>query len=550
MSGSKGWLRSLVARDTTGEDPALNGLTVLSPEPVANDFLDRLSRDLDDADVCRFAVAFITDEALSRLGRDRLTRALRHPASCGVSSLSCTTGFKPLLRLQRQIGIKLPRLKYFMEPMAVSSSDAESMLLMHSKIVYLAQERKGRSITYVGSHNWSGRALGPGGPRNAEMSFRFEEPFESGHLAGQSSAISGLANKHIMACYNLPVCLPATDDNRPCFEQWVEKVCRKARQTPLEGVSVVLAVKEDKDEIDWPSLADQSAYLQIFDERDGQQIPSINTTLLVLVWNSEDSLRRRQLPTILICRPSTTNALRDSAVGGSNQAVNPIAGFRVVIWDHKQRNAVREGRASKRRDPVVLPSGMRVDVFDMITSVAESEADSAVFDDGATPRYRFHLEIDSVVCPVDAGVSPGTRMLWSAESLAVSDKRIVKMISSPGFEVDPHTDHSMRSCFENLFGVDLRKARVLPYSDWEEPRAGRRVAKHLLHGTFIDDSKKQSARAFYMPSRVGDLVAEVDYSEDRKSRLERVQQVYTTPVEQLRERWTRIARKIMEDLGA
>ncbi|MFM9963053.1 MAG: hypothetical protein ACKV2Q_17740 [Planctomycetaceae bacterium] len=121
--------------------------------------------------------------------------------------------------LQRDVGESAARLKYFMDPLVKDTDEPDGIALFHSKLVYLRLPRENKSVVYIGSHNWSGRALGPGRPRNVEASLRFELDYAPEHIAGSDPSIASQVNRHLLAAYDKPACLAATAANETTFEQ-------------------------------------------------------------------------------------------------------------------------------------------------------------------------------------------------------------------------------------------------------------------------------------------------------------------------------------------
>jgi hypothetical protein len=64
---------------------------------------------------------------------------------------------------------------------------------------YLRLPNTDKSVVYVGSHNWSGRALGPGRPRNVEASLRFE--LDYGDKVVKTPSIDRLARQGVLFNY-------------------------------------------------------------------------------------------------------------------------------------------------------------------------------------------------------------------------------------------------------------------------------------------------------------------------------------------------------------
>ncbi len=212
-------------------------------------------------------------DGLNAIGRHLLVRALRNERSFGVSSLTCACGYTPLLNLQDELGDGCVRLKYFMDPLVEGSDEPNEITLFHSKLVYLLLEREQKSVVYVGSHNWSGLALGPGGPRNAEASLRFEMDFAPEHLDGSAGSIPGEVNRHLLDAYSLPACQPATKANEPQFEQWYQKGCRARPSAPIEPATVILAVRKPGStavtSAQWLNLVGRGIYMQALEEEEG-----------------------------------------------------------------------------------------------------------------------------------------------------------------------------------------------------------------------------------------------------------------------------------------
>ena len=69
-----------------------------SEQLVSSDYSDSLKSDLQQADLCRFLVAYISDDGLKSIGRPDLIRVLRHEDSFGIGSLSCACGYEPVTR--------------------------------------------------------------------------------------------------------------------------------------------------------------------------------------------------------------------------------------------------------------------------------------------------------------------------------------------------------------------------------------------------------------------------------------------------------------------
>ena len=431
----------------------------LSEELVSHEYRDQLMRDMAKASVCRFLVAYISGQGLESIGRHLLTRSLRDGRSFGVGSLSCSCGYKPLLRLQAE----LPdlRLKYFMDPIVKENGEPSEISLFHSKLVYLYLEREAKSVVYIGSHNWTRRAIGPQGPRNAEASMRFELDFAPEHLDGTGTSVASHVNRHLLDAWSSPLCLPATQDNEAKFHEWFEQGCRRSPPSPLDKTTILLAVRRSPAIADdWLFLAGRGIYLQVLDEGDGQLVWDSNNRLTVLVWNSEAASATAQQPVILQCRITTSKAGPDSQLHGTNQSVAPVAGFEAVIWDDAELNAIRSSKHG-RRPSVYLWSGREAQVYDF--EFPTQYADSSQIDGSVQPKYQFHLEVEQVVLPADAAFGKQPDYIWTAESFSVAASRdSARMEESPGYFVEPDHERKILAYLENVLFVDAPEGESAP----------------------------------------------------------------------------------------
>ena len=138
-------------------------MNLLSKELVSREYLHHLQRDLAQADVCRFLIAYVSTTGLNSIGLGRMTEVLQGEHSFGIASMTCRFGQELLLNLQRNLGYGAPcRLNYFMEPHLKERGEPVETNLFHSKLIYLRLPSQNKSVIYVGSHNWTKHALGPG----------------------------------------------------------------------------------------------------------------------------------------------------------------------------------------------------------------------------------------------------------------------------------------------------------------------------------------------------------------------------------------------------
>jgi len=535
-------------------------MKLLSKELVSFEYRDLLRQDLARATICRFLVGYVTADGINSIGRFLLVRALGDERSFGVSSLTCSCGYTPLLDLQEEIGSSVgARLKYFMDPLVGRSDEPSDIGLFHSKLIYLLLEREQKSIVYIGSHNWSGRALGPGRPRNAEASLRCEMDFTPEHLEGIGSSIASDVNRHLIQAYNMPACLPATRVNEPTFEQWYQKGCRRAPSSPIHPVTVVLAVRKNDgtavNPVQWQSLAGRGIYMQVLEEDEGERIWRGGDQILVLVWNSEADLSAGSQPILLRCRETTHKAGPDSRLRGTNQSTSPIAGFEAIILDEEQLSAM--GQSSKAsRSSVTIWSSRAVQIYDF--EFPTQRSDSSQVDGGTTPKYQFHLEVEHVAFPADGDRPDDPDMLWARESFAVArTKDSARYEEIPGYHVSAELETEIMNCLTKVLLVRPDQTKVLPTSSYDRVKIGKRVSAHPLHETYIGRDLIKKREEFYLNAKHGTLVAEIDEperggdedhrweaSEEHKEPVERVQRVFTTPLEELEKTWRAAARDV------
>lgn len=534
---------------------------------VSDDLLHSLTADLARASVCRFGIAYFSTGGLNAIGQNLLARALCGEESFGVSSMSCACGYQPLLSLSREVAALggVPNLKYFMDPLADGSDEPENVALLHSKIVYLVTEGLSQSILYIGSHNWSRRALGPGkgSPRNAEATMRIEGDFDPDHLTGTGGSVFADANEHLLNAFNSPLCLEVNRANEHKFEEWFQKGCKRTRGEGLRETKVILAIHKGPNRLrpdEWGSLGNAGIYVQMLTESEGRQIWDAGDNILVLVWDSEADLQIGRQPHLLRCRISTEKAGPDSDLRGTNASSSPISGFSAVIWDQTQHHAIASGRAG---DPKTVRTkrGKEVKVFDFEFPLTSN--DSQTFDGPVNPKYQFYLEVDQVVFPRDGDIPEKPGYVWIRSSLAMAESRSdAKTEGLPGFQVDEELRDRMIEILRDEFGVNRKNAKVLPFSGEVSKRLGKKVVDHPLHDTFLDETHLGSEDEFYSDARSGELVPEIDNDRITKRRqkieakqglfplpIGRTQRVFTMSLENLLETWEETARAVARERG-
>ncbi len=518
-----------------------------SEQLISTGYLDRLNQDLQRADLCRFLVAYISQDGLRAIDRAALVRTLRHEDSFGLSSLSCACGYEPLLKLQCEIGDTDVRLKYFMDPLVTKTDEPDGIALFHSKLVYLRLPRENKSVIYIGSHNWSGRALGLGRPHNVEASLRFELDYAPEHLTGSDSSIASQVNRHLLAAFVKPACFTATPNNKLAFEQWTDKGCHRAEPSPLDEIRVILAVRKTGTAAtagDWSNLENQGIYLQALEEKEGKLIHSAAEKLLVMVWDSHSDLAAGRPPVLLRCRESAHNE------DGTNRAQSPMEGFGAAIYDEAQLLA-KQRNSRGQRSSIGIWSGRDVEMYDF--EFRQQPSDSAQIDGGIRPPYQFHLEVEHIIFPTDRNPLIKPTMLWTPGSFAVAkSKDAAKLERVEGYYVPPELHTQILLYLTEELLIDRDQAKVWPVSHYDQAKEGKRFSKHPLHDTFFGPDAELRRDEFYGQAKRGSLVAELDdqrgigheLARPQKMNaepIERVQKVFTTKLASLEDEWRSIA---------
>lgn len=175
-------------------------------------------------------MAYVSGSGIDAIGVNLLRNALKKNGSYGITSLACGFDYNDIIRLQETLGSQI-KLKIFLN-LAEKNPDEESISLLHSKLIYLkikANNEIGfKELIYLGSHNWTSRALGVGHGRNAEASVRIEyEPNADDPVLTQ-------AKQHLQESWTLSPCLAATKENLSAFNDW-NRLCCNIRTDAFSG---------------------------------------------------------------------------------------------------------------------------------------------------------------------------------------------------------------------------------------------------------------------------------------------------------------------------
>lgn len=174
--------------------------------------------------------------------------------------------------------------------------------------------------------------------------------------------------------------------------------------------------------------------------------------------------------------------------------------------------------------------------------------DSSQADGAVVPKYQFYLEVEGVVFPADGEKPENPEMVWASESFAVAkSKDSARFEEVPGYDVPHELQSEIMKCLTDVLLVDPERARVLPVSDYDRAKVGKRISAHPLHETFLGKRQVKAPEEFYSKVEEGSLVADLDEpseSAGKKGRggpfdepVFRVQRVFTTPLDQLAATW-------------
>ncbi|MDB4458439.1 hypothetical protein N9068_00100 [bacterium] len=492
-------------------------LEFLSEHLAGFDYTKRLREDIANCSKLRFLVAYVSKAGVEQLGSSNLTQALDREGSFGVSSLACVLPCMALLNLQKALGTNL-RLKYFLEPTFKPNRNTGSeppLSLLHSKLVYLKLPENNKSVVYIGSHNWTKRALGMGGPKNAEASIRIEIDFHPDHELGEGDSIAAQVNRHLRSAFDLPACLEATANNRTIFSQWRQSACEKIPQRETEDTFIIVAVLNDNElppTYRFDQLKDQGIYLRT--DNSGRALyEAKHRNAILMLWRSEKAIAEGKQPILFRCIRSSDNPDPSSDVPTTNIATSPIEGFGAIIYDN---NRFVENWAKRH---------IKTFDFEFRTEGNTAEqVDNELDKDERSPQFRFHLDIQQIAFPTDLQNYSKLREAidkhgqWARETFAVAKIRDhVKFISVDGYEVSPEREKAIANCFKTEFGINKSQAKVWPTSESIGIKAGNFQASHPLHETFMRENPHENSPHIEQDARMIIPKLENDVIQDENS---------------------------------
>jgi hypothetical protein len=463
----------------------------LSAKTVSDDYLRALRADLEQADILRFVVAYVADSGTRAIGLKLLAGALQDPASLGVASLSCACGFEALLKLQNLVGTEKPRLKYFVDT-GVQKDDPRELTLMHSKLIYIVR-RDGRAVVYVGSHNWSARALGGGaaGPRNTEASVRMEFEYDPMQLEGAGSDLGSEVNRHILDSYNAGACLPASEVNREIFENWQTVRCEQSETLDLERHTVILAIGTDPDMSTadyWLQRAQTNAGILYLPGNDDEArlVREEPDRVLIMVWPSRADFEQSKPPVLLYCLQTGSELRTDASLSVEGKSLTRFDGeFGLVI-----RDPALSGAGSPAARVVRASTSRPFRFFDCETS--DPDQDDAEYATNTKAPSRFFLQVIQAAVPeaVRAAASEPWNekalAVWEPTKLVLAEKKSVPSEVRKNLAVGAEQYAIIKSSLKDQFSLREEDLLVLP----TDVRKGVEISHPILDacvGTSVED---------------------------------------------------------------
>lgn len=368
--------------------PILRDVRLLHADPFSQEMLAALRQDLASAVWTRFMVCYFNEAGYDALS-PVLAKALRHPRSRGLITLTCACGAGAIERLAQEVAPPQGRLRVFLPLERERADDAR---LIHAKTVLIVRPRQNpgpfetplEAVLYVGSNNWTGPGFRlEGGRKNVETSVRIVadwDPAEESrwlHLAEQAGT-AALGNPILDALAQMHRCFTLASNTDLAqgvalgeIHGWMSANCRTDVEppgaTPFIVLTGVLAEEVDRDSArrgdahpqKHPLLprAGDSIYVQHFKSTDEPEVFDSNVTWAVLLWESTTDLERGEQPWLIL---GTARNL------GQRNSGDPS--LRTVPWiafDPAQNSPIGAPRASSRGSiqppqfTVVQPANLR-----------------------------------------------------------------------------------------------------------------------------------------------------------------------------------------------
>ena len=421
--------------------------------------------------------------------------------------------------------------------------------------------------------------MGPGAPRNAEASVRFEFEFDPRQLEGKGGDLPSKVNQHLRYLWGLHICQPATVANRPLFEDWADLCCGRTQQADDRNLyAVVSAVCESgptrhhRTAQFWEGISGRRVgiYFQLHEEAEGKVLRNLQDRLLLLVWVGLVEFQMSKAPVLLFCRSTRQNAGPESELRGKSGG--DITGFRWVLWDSQQHQKALAGGGIGFGQVTKVRTGRPFRYFDL--TLDPGAATASGIDQTALPKYQHYLQVEQVLIPkwleevsepddaaaIRSAMSTGgpppqdgpaandrPTPRWEPGDVAFSRKKTVKKESLPGYRVDIHTQRAiLRDLAEEFeLGSDAKRAKALPFAGEISGREGRRMSAALIHEALHDEEAVANLRLVYERRARGAVVPELDPRKADSSGQTgaRVQQLWAESLQSLMVRLSRGPRR-------
>ncbi len=145
--------------------------------------------------------------------------------------------------------------------------------------------------------------------------------------------------------------------------------------------------------------------------------------------------------------------------------------------------------------------------------------------------------------------------LFAKQGLSMGRLHAWILLSESGSQ--PEVRERILSFLHKVLHVDPADARVLPCSELDNAKVGKRVPKHPLYDAYIGQDRRSARGDFYAKSEPGALVPEINEpvaSAEKESQrpfwqqpLPRVQRVFTTPIKHLVTEWRSTSQRLRSE---
>jgi hypothetical protein len=462
---------------------------------TGKDYLRQLHKDIEECELLRFCIAFISPNGIEVIGMEKIAEALKNEGSFGLTSLACIFSHEHLIELQDLAGgQETEKLKVFFN-LAKIPKDEPLLSLLHSKIIYLVlpteNEKYKKSIVYIGSHNWTQYALCG---KNEEASIRFEFDYEPSHVTGEGTSIPAEINHHLLIAKGLISPMPAFERNKPFFEDWRRKKCGRGGtgggnggengddgSTRMEEIILLIAVGDDTfTESSLPKLKTNPLYLQVYSnyQEEGKLFHSIEQPVWILAWANQDSLHNGNPPMLFTGKCST---IIDKA-GGHNITEEGVKGFFWYMSDKEDEDYPQK---------LLLKDGTELQYWSLSYNSALLSS-SDVDKKEKKISFQFMIEVEGIIPHKDQtglfDTFADTR--WAYGELALAESGRLRYQKEDGLAVGEYglsADEIIKE-YRDVFGIDKLYPKVI--DRYIKKSAGIRLTNSTVN-KFLSPNKER-----------------------------------------------------------